>query len=184
MQITFRRLAIADLDDILRWLNTPHVYEWWGVSSGPGSLGGAGADGATLDQVREKYAHGIASDEATTHRHLIEIDGRAVGLIQRYRLEDEPGYAADIGETAPGAVGIDLFIGELDVVGRGVGAATLDAYVRTVVFADAEVTRAVAGPHPDNTRSCRAFAKAGFVAVRDVVVPGSGPERIHVRHRA
>ena len=183
MQISFRPLTLADLDDILRWLNTPHVYEWWGVSSGPGSLGGEGADAATAQAVYEKYAPGIAADEATTHRHLIEIDGRAVGLIQHYGLEDEPEYAADIGETARGAAGIDLFIGELDAVGRGVGAATLDAYVRTVVFADPEVTRAVAGPHPDNTRSCRAFANAGFVAVRDVVVPESGPERIYVRHR-
>ena len=69
------------------------------------------------------------------------------------------------------------------MVGRGVGAAALDAYVRTVVFADPRVTRAVGGPHPDNLRSCRAFEKAGFTRVRDVMVPDSGPERIHVRAR-
>jgi len=55
--------------------------------------------------------------------------------------------------------------------------------VRGVVFADPRITRATAGPHPDNRRSCRAFEKAGFVAVRDVVVPESGRERIHVRTR-
>jgi aminoglycoside 6'-N-acetyltransferase len=184
MQLSFRPLTLADLDDIRRWLNTPHVYEWWGVSSGPGSLGGAGADAATAAAVYEKYAPGIATDEATTHRHLIEIGGRAVGLIQHYRLDDEPEYAVAIGETEPGAAGIDLFIGELDVVGRGVGARVLDAYTRTVVFADPRVTRAVGGPHPDNTRSCRAFEKAGFVAVREAFVPDEGPERIHVRHRS
>jgi RimJ/RimL family protein N-acetyltransferase len=184
MHLTFRPLELGDLDDIRRWLNAPHVYEWWGVSSGPGSLGGPGADAATAEQVHEKYAPGIASDEATTHRHLIELDGRTVGLIQHYRLEDEPAYAADIDETAPGAAGIDLFVGELDTVGRGAGAAAIDGYVRTVVFADPRITRAVAGPHPHNTRSCRAFEKAGFVAVREVEVPESGPERIHVRHRS
>jgi RimJ/RimL family protein N-acetyltransferase len=183
MQPTFRRLELADLDDIRRWLNSPHVYEWWGVTSGPGSLGGPGADAATAEQVHEKYAPGVASDEATTHRHVIELDGRGIGLIQHYRLEDEPEYATAIGETEPGAAGLDLFVGELDAVGRGIGVAALDAYVRTVLFTDARVTRAVAGPHPDNTRSCRAFEKAGFVAVRDVDVPGEGPERIHVRHR-
>ena len=46
------------------------------------------------------------------------------------------------------------------------------------------ITRVTAGPHPDNRRSCRAFEKAGFVAVRDVVVPESGRERIHVRTRS
>ncbi len=183
MTVTFRPLALADLEDLRRWLNTPHVSEWWGVTSGPGSLGGSGADAATREQVHEKYAPGITSDAATTHRHVIEVDGRAVGLIQHSRLEDQPEYAVAIGESAPGAAGIDLLIGELDAVGRGVGADALDAYVRTVVFADPSITRAVAGPHPRNTRSCRAFEKAGFVAVRDVVVPASGPERIHVRAR-
>jgi len=183
-RITFRPLALEDLDDLRRWLNTPHVYEWWGVTSGPGSLGGPGADAATAAQVREKYVPWITGDDdATTHRHVIELDGRPIGLIQHYRLEDEPAYAAAIGETDPGAAGIDLLIGELDDIGRGVGAATLDAYVRDVVFADASITRATAGPHPDNRRSCRAFEKAGFVALRDVVVPESGPERIHVRTR-
>jgi RimJ/RimL family protein N-acetyltransferase len=183
MQLAFRPLAISDLEDLQRWLNTPHVYEWWGVTSGPGSLGGPGDDAATPEQVHQKYAPGIASDAATTHRHVIELGGRAIGLIQHYRLEDEPAYAAVIGETAPGAVGIDLLIGEHDHVGRGVGAAVLETYVRDVVFLDRRVNRAVAGPHPDNRRSCRAFEKAGFVAVRDVVVPEFGAERIHVRHR-
>ena len=183
MDVTFRALELGDLDALRRWLNSPHVYEWWGVSSGPGSLGGSGPDAATAAQVHEKYAPGVASDEATTRRHVIELDGRAIGLIQHYRLEDEPEYAADIGETRPGAAGIDLLIGELDAVGRGVGTAALDAYVRETVFADATVTRAVGGPHPDNARSCRAFVNAGFVAVRTVDVPGSGPERIHVRDR-
>jgi RimJ/RimL family protein N-acetyltransferase len=181
--LTFRPLAGTDLDDLRRWLNTPHVYEWWGVSSGPGSLGGTGADAATADQVRDKYVPDLTNDAATTHRHVIEADGRAVGLIQYYRLEDEPEYAAAIGETAPGAAGIDLFIGAVDAIGQGLGANALDAYVNTVVFADPRVTRATAGPHPDNRRSCRAFEKAGFVAVRDVVVPGSGAERIYVRPR-
>jgi RimJ/RimL family protein N-acetyltransferase len=176
-------LGFGDLDDLRRWLNSPHVYEWWGVSSGPGSLGGAGPDAATAQQVHDKYGPSIGNDAATTHRHVIELDGRPVGLIQYFRLEDEPAYADAIGETAPGVVGIDLLVGESDVTGRGVGASALDAYVRTVVFADPRVTRATGGPHPDNRRSCRAFEKAGFVALRDVVVPGEGPERIYVRDR-
>jgi RimJ/RimL family protein N-acetyltransferase len=183
MRITFRPLTLDDLATLRDWLNAPHVSEWWGVSSGPGSLGGAGADAATEAQVVEKYAPNIASDTPSTHRHVIELDGRAVGLIQHYLLRDFAEHAAAIGETAPGGAGIDVLIGELDHVGRGVGARVLDAYVSGVVFVDPHVTRAVAGPHPDNRRSCRAFEKAGFVAVRDVVVPDEGPERVYVRRR-
>src|SRR3954464_10494249 len=105
MRITFRPLALTDLDDLRRWLNTPHVYEWWGVTSGPGSLGGPGADAATAAQVHEKYAPGIERGHDTTHRHVIEVHGHAIGLIQHYRLADEPEYAAPIRVTAPRAAG-------------------------------------------------------------------------------
>src|SRR4051812_5602231 len=183
MRLSFRPLRLTDLADLRRWLNAPHVYEWWGVASGPGSLGGAGADAATAEQVHEKYAPGVAEDDGTTHRYVIELDGRAIGLMQHYSLADEPEYAVAIGEPAAGAAGIDLLIGELDAIGRGIGAAALDAYVRTVLFADPAITRATAGPDPQNIRSCRAFEKADFVAVREVDVPGSGRERVYVRDR-
>ena len=181
--IAFRRVALGDLATIRRWLNTPHVYEWWGVQSGPGSLGGKGDHAATAAEVHEKYAPGIAADDATTLRHVIVVDGHDVGLIQHYRLADEPEYATAIGETEPGGAGIDLFVGEPELVDRGLGPRVLDGYVTTIVFADPRVSRAVAGPHPDNVRSCRAFEKAGFVFVRDAVVPDEGPERIYVRTR-
>jgi RimJ/RimL family protein N-acetyltransferase len=155
-----------------------------GVTSGPGSLGGPGAEAATAGQVYEKYAAAIGDAAASKQRHLVLVDDRPVGLIQHCRLDAEPDDPRTIGEHAPRAASIDILVGDVDTVGRGFGAAALDAYVRTVVFADPSVTRAVAGPHPDNTRSCRAFERAGFVAVRDVVIPHLGPERIHVRHRS
>ena len=183
-RITFDALDRTHLPALTRWLNTPHVYEWWGVSSGPGSLGGSGSDAATEQQVYEKYAPGLDPDSAGTRRYIIAVDARAIGLIQWYPLAGEAEYAAAIGESAPGGAGIDLFIGEPESVDRGVGSAALDAFVRSVVFADPVITRAIGAPHPNNSRSCRAFEKAGFAFVRDSDVPGTGPERVHVRHRS
>ena len=183
VEISFPALTLDDLPLIRRWLNEPHVYEWWGVTSGPGSLGGPGAAAATDAQVYEKYAPGLDPDAGGTQRHIITVDGRAIGLIQWYPLAGEPEYAAQIGETEPGGAGVDLFIGEIDVIERGVGTAALDHFVATIVFADLTITHAVGAPHPENARSCRAFEKAGFTFVRDAIVDGSGSERVHVRHR-
>ena len=72
--ISFRALARSDLPTLRQWLNTPHVYEWWGRHAGPGSLGGPGMDGATEAQVEEKYGGAIDHDY-TTHRFIIESDG-------------------------------------------------------------------------------------------------------------
>lgn len=181
--IAFRPLSRSDLPALRDWLNTPHVFRWWGVDSGPGSLGGAGADAATPEQVEAKYGPTIDAAAPTTHRYVIEVDGRGVGLIQWYRLADFPDYAHVIGETAPGAAGIDVFVADPALTGRGLGARAIDTFVREIVFADTVVDRAVAGPHPDNQASCRAFEKAGFVTQRVVDVPDEGPERVVVRGR-
>jgi aminoglycoside 6'-N-acetyltransferase len=159
------------------------VYEWWGVHSGPGSLGGSGRAAATVEQVDAKYRPMIEDPDPSTRRFVIVVDDQDIGLIQCTRLTREPAYARATGEAPDTTASIDLLIGEADAVGRGVGPAVIDAFVEDVVLDDPRVERVVAGPHPDNRRSCRAFEKAGFVFVRDVVVPGSGPERLYARAR-
>ena len=155
---TFVALDRAHLPALTRWLNTPHVYEWWGVSSGPGALGGSGSDAATEQQVYEKYAPGLDSEAAGTRRYIITVDERAVGLLQWYPLAGEAAYAAVIGEFAPGDAGIDLFIGESDSIDRRVGSLALDVFVRDVVFA-APRSPAPSGPHIRTTPGPAARSK-------------------------
>jgi aminoglycoside 6'-N-acetyltransferase len=182
-EVSFRRLTRSDLPTLTGWLNSPHVYEWWGTARAPGNLGGAGTDAATLAAVEAEYGPEI--DGASTTQHfVIEVGRAAFGMIQWYRLADELAYAAAIGESPSGTAGIDLLIGEPTAIGHGLGPRVIDTFVRTVVFGADEVTRCVAGPEIDNRRSIRAFEKAGFRIARDAVVPGEpAPERVMVRDR-
>jgi RimJ/RimL family protein N-acetyltransferase len=181
--ITFRPLARTDLRLVRQWLNTPHVYAWWGAGCGEGALGGPGDDAATLDQVEEKYGPTIDGG-GTTHRYVIEVEGAPIGLIQWYRLADFPDYARDIGEDPAGAAGIDLFIGEVSALGRGVGSDALRQFVMVVVFRHRDIERAAGGPALNNVRSIRAFEKAGFTRMRDARVPGEKvPEAVMVLSR-
>ena len=181
--VSFRPLDHADLPTLTRWLNTPHVYAWWGAARAEGNLGGAGAQLATVEDVRAEYCPAIDRPGSTAH-FVIEANGAPVGMIQWYRLVDEREYADAIGEPAEGTAGVDLLIGEEPAVGRGLGPRVIDAFVRTVVFADDDVVRCVAGPEVGNGRSIRAFEKAGFRAVRDAIVEGeAAPERVMVRDR-
>ena len=100
-------------------------------------------------------------------------------MIQWYRLADELEYATCVGEDPDGSAGIDLLIGAVDAVGRGIGAIVLRAFVDQIVFADPTITLAMAGPHPENIRSVRAFEKAGFSFRRTVMIPEHGPELDH-----
>jgi aminoglycoside 6'-N-acetyltransferase len=182
-RISFRPLGRDDFPLLTDWLNTPHVSQWWGVRAVPESLGGAGEDAATLDAVTAKYDEELA-DDGVEH-YVIEVDGRAVGMIQTYLLAASPEYAREIGEPVAGAAGVDLLIGDAAQVGHGLGPRVIDEFVRTRVFARPGIDRCVAGPDVRNTRSIRAFEKAGFRAVRDATVTGGGPapERILVRDR-
>ncbi|MEO6876170.1 MAG: GNAT family N-acetyltransferase, partial [Opitutaceae bacterium] len=170
-----------DLPLLRQWLNTPHVYAWWGCHVGPGALGGSGPDVATLEQVETKYGLNI-DHGGTTHRYVILFAGQAIGLIQWYHLRDFADYASALGEDAATSAGLDLLIGEPSAVGRGLGSRSCDQFVTTIVFPEAAVKRIVAGPTKTNLRSIRAFEKAAFRWARDAVVPGESlPIAVMVR---
>jgi aminoglycoside 6'-N-acetyltransferase len=138
--IGFRRVTEGDLALVAQWLAAPHVARWWGDPE------------LALAEV------GQALVDPSTRPYLILMDGRPVGYIQDYDMhaEDDHPYR----DQPRGTLGIDLSIGEADLVGRGLGPRVIDAYVRKL-FAEG-VPRVVIDPEPDNTAAIRAYEKAGF----------------------
>ena len=94
---------------------------------------------------REPIEHELA--HTIEGRFVIVVDGRDVGMIQTYDGE------------------VDLLIGEEEFTGRGLGPAILAKFVAEVVETDV----VFATVEEANRRSWRAFEKAGFRHVRDVV---------------
>jgi hypothetical protein len=93
--------------------------------------------------------------------------------LQRSHLRrwwDYPNYARLVDAPA-GAAGVDLFIADPELTGRGVGTDVLRRFVGEIVFAEPATTCCVADPDVRNTASLRAFAKAGFRVVREFVDP-------------
>lgn len=92
-------------------------------------------------------------------------------MIQTYLVTDHPAWQ-ELVQVGDGVAGVDLLIGEPDLVGRGLGQRVLAQFVREVVFADADIQAVVTTVEEGNRRSWRAFEKAGFVHVRDVEEDG------------
>jgi RimJ/RimL family protein N-acetyltransferase len=157
-QISFRPLAEADFALLHRWLNTPHVLEWWDKP------------GPSLEQVEEKYRPRVEGREGTDC-YLVLHRGSPIGMIQTYLIDDHPEYAAQV-QVGSGAAGIDLFIGEPASVHRGLGAGVLRAFLRDIVFSRPEVTNCVIGPAVSNRAAIRAYEKAGFIYLKTVQVVG------------
>lgn len=171
LAFAFRALVRSDLPRLVTWLNTPHVYEWWGRHAGPGALGGAGAAATNLAEVEAKYGPALEG-RGTTARYLITVEGEPVGLIQWYPLAAHLEYARQIGESPEGGAGIDFFLGEPAMLGRGLGTAAVERFTTQVVLRQPGIRRVIGGPAATNARSIRVFEKAGFRRVREAVVPG------------
>jgi aminoglycoside 6'-N-acetyltransferase len=152
--IEFEPLRPEHLPLVRDWLERDHVRRWWRDP---------------VELALEKRLAGIESDR--TEQFVIVLDGRPIGMIQTYLLGDEPEWAALVGQE-PEAAGVDLFLGEEDAVGRGLGPQVLEQFAQDVVFARPETTAVVATVEEANRRSWRAFEKAGFEHVRDVEEDG------------
>jgi RimJ/RimL family protein N-acetyltransferase len=148
------------------WLGRPHVSEWWGAPE-------------SLSEVEADYLSTIARG-STMRDYIVSLDGNPIGFIQSYVVKNSGnGWWKE--EADPGARGIDQFIADAEQLGRGLGSAMVRAFVDRL-FLDASITRVQADPARENTRAIRSYARAGFIAQREVITP-DGPALLMVRRR-
>lgn len=104
--------------------------------------------------------------------YLIREAGRPVGYLQVYRADPSRGFWK--GHAMPRETfGFDLFLGEADALGRGLGTRVIRLAVAHLLV-QPNVRRIHVDPAPDNAVAIRAYLKAGFVRSGDIVTPG-GP---------
>lgn len=143
------------------WLLRPHVRQWFD-------------DVPTVaypDHAISEYRTAIRGEDPTD-LFVIELDGRPIGVLQSYRIDDHPEYAAQLALRRP-AVGMDLFIGEPDLTGRGHGPTLIRAFLRDVAFPRYGVDLCVIGPTASNAAAIRAYEKAGFRFLKTYLEPDS-----------
>jgi len=156
---TFSPLRDEDLDLVRAWLLRPHVRLWYDDVAGE----------TYPDDTIVEYRLAMRGEDPTDY-FVIELDGRAIGQIQSYLIDDEPEYAAMLQLGRP-AFGIDLFIGEPELIGRGHGPALIRAFLRDVGFSRYGVDLCVIGPANGNVAAIRAYEKAGFRFLKNYLEP-------------
>ena len=158
--IAFQPLRKEDLPLLREWLGREHVRPWWRDD---------------LEESLREYEQAIAGLDPTDH-YLILVEDRPVGMIETYLVEDHPEWEAIV-QVGAGVAGVDLLIGEPDLIGAGLGPRVLAEFAEKVVFARPETHACIAAVDEANRRSWRAFEKAGFGYVRDVEEEGR-PHRL------
>jgi aminoglycoside 6'-N-acetyltransferase len=153
---------------LVRWRSEPHVREWWDPD----------LPVPTLEEMVAEEGSAVRGEEPTTVC-IFEVGGRPAGFLQYYRwwpyVREEP--TIDV-RPDPDTFGIDIHVGESDLVNQGLGSRVVDvicSYLEDELGASwialtTEVT---------NHRAQRAYEKAGFRKVRHVLDTDTrGGERV------
>ncbi|MBS0236490.1 MAG: acetyltransferase [Proteobacteria bacterium] len=165
-RVTFSPLAEADLPLLLKWLEASHVKAWWDQDVQ-----------WTEALVREKfgdYIEGVkplhVGDTTITkpmYAFVIEVDGAPVGYIQYYDVHDFPREDnVSTAELPKSCAGLDLYIGEAQYIGRGIGSQALALFTQRHVLQ--QFNHIFVDPDTANTRAIRAYQKAGFEVAKQV----------------
>ena len=122
------------------------------------------------EEARNKLLPRVTGQDPTL-AHIASLDGRPFGYVQSYLIMGTPSYAEEIGVSS--GVGMDYFIGEPDLIGRGHGRAMLAAYLRDILFPSFPgETRCIVCYELENVASRRVLEAVGFGFEREVMEGG------------
>jgi aminoglycoside 6'-N-acetyltransferase len=136
-------LSRAHLAIVEKWVDEPHVAQWYH------------SPGMALARIERHI------DEEGIDCFLVQLDGRPIGYIQAYDPHAWPDHPYR--DQVSGTRGIDQFIGEPSLIGRGHGPRFIREFIDGLFHRGAP--RVVTDPDPTNAPAIRAYTKAGFRAI-------------------
>ena len=155
MKISFKPLATTDFENLLKWLQQPHVKKWWDVDLN-----------YTLELIQKKYGSyvdghkKIGSERKPIHAFIIYLDDTPIGYIQHYNAYDFPRSGYQLNNLPKSLAAIDLFIGDENYLGKGVGSKSLELFLDSHVFT--EFDYAFFDPDSSNLAAIKTYENAGF----------------------
>ena len=145
------RLDDEDVQQMVVWRAAPHVHQWWDPDL-------PDPDSAAI--IKEYEADTLPGSISTAC--FIELRGQPIGFIQFYRWSDYAEEATEAGMPVDeDSWGIDVFIGNPDLVGRGYGTTAVDLMCEHL-FAEKGAASVALTTELDNDVAIRAYEKAGF----------------------
>jgi aminoglycoside 6'-N-acetyltransferase len=141
-------LTEADLPTIRKWLEQPYVARWWSPAE------------QAVAEIR-----GHVSSETVAPYLMVERD-RPIGYLQAYHANDDPFW--EMHDLPRETFGLDLFIGDGDCLGRGLGPRFLRLAIARL-FEMPATARVHIDPDPSNGVAIKACERAGFHGQGEIV---------------
>lgn len=163
MEIMFSLLQKNHFSLLLRWLESPHVKNWWDRDIQ-----------YTHELIKKKYTpytQGFQiifdTQKKPMYAFIIEIDNQPIGYIQYYNKYDFlPNRDYKIKALHVSLASIDFYIGETRYLGKGIGTKILQNFLKLYVFKEFE--SCFVSPDTANKSAIFSYKNAGFEIVKEV----------------
>lgn len=156
--IIFKELQTSHFSLLLKWLNAPHVKQWWDKDII-----------WTIDLIKEKYSLYVQgfwipdTSKKPLYPFIIEYENKPIGYIQLYNPFDTKDEFP-LSEFPLDILGLDFFIGEIDFIHKGLGQKILKKFLETIAFKKADYI--LSDPEYKNEQSVRCFERSGFQIIK------------------
>lgn len=152
IHFTFKALTQQDLPTLLSWFKEPHVAKWWPTPE--------------KDEFFDFFLKRIRSKD--TFAFMVYLNDQPFGYIQYYLIDSALEKAGSwLPTTIPDAttVGIDQFIGNKNMIGKGYGTLFIKDFINYLAAQKPELTTVIVDPEPENSAAIKSYEKVGFKQV-------------------
>ncbi len=154
--IFFRPLKVNDLLMIYHWFKGKEVNQWY-----------ARGKAWSKKNVEDKYLPRIQGLEDISC-YIISKDNKDIGFIQYYPLTKSAmpadltcSMAEKLNIEIEASVGVDMFIGDSSLIGKGLGEGMLKSFIENVI--PSQYHTIYLDPEVSNVRAIKSYMKVGFV---------------------
>lgn len=144
----FRPLDFSDIPLMHNWFNSPHVQKFYSLRPW--------TENEVLNKLKP-YIEGSAPVKG----YIVLMNNNPLGYMQYCKIRDYPWPNQDLSEDVINkAAGVDMFIGDEMLIGKGLGCKILKAFLHEVIWPEFEYC--LMDPDITNTAAIRCYEKLDF----------------------
>ncbi len=159
--ITFKPLAREHFSLMQKWINTPHVNQWWG-NNGEWKK----SDIAQKYEPRLDGFQLVNGQEKPIFGFIIYCALQPIGFIQIYNAYDFPREGYELTNLPSSLGAIDFFIGEEAYLHKGLGTVSIIEFIHQYVWKHFD--HCFVDPDSGNKAALKCYQKAGFRPVKEL----------------
>lgn len=152
-ELLIRPMCVNDFESMVKWLNDKKVLEFYEEPP------------TDLDRVIQKYGPRVEGKHAVTPC-IVVFKKQSIGYIQYYKIQEtelkKHGYPLN-----EGIYGIDQFIGETELWGKGIGT-TMIQMMLNFLSTNKNASKVLLEVKKNNPRAIASYKKCGFKVIKDL----------------